>query len=30
VTRDASPDDLRRIAPGFPVFRLTSGAAGRP
>jgi deazaflavin-dependent oxidoreductase (nitroreductase family) len=26
VTRDASPDELRRIAPGFPVFRLTSAA----
>jgi len=26
VTRDASPEDLRRIAPGFPVFRVTSGA----
>jgi deazaflavin-dependent oxidoreductase (nitroreductase family) len=24
VERDASPEDLRRIAPGFPVFRLTS------
>jgi len=22
IERDASPDDLRRIAPGFPVFRL--------
>ena len=22
VERDATPDDLRRIAPGFPVFRL--------
>ena len=22
VTRDASPDDLRRIAPDFPVFRV--------
>ena len=22
IARDASPDDLRRIAPGFPVFRL--------
>ena len=30
VTRDASPDDLRRIAPGFPVFRLTSPDAGHP
>ena len=26
VNRDASLDDLRRIAPGFPVFRLTSTA----
>jgi deazaflavin-dependent oxidoreductase (nitroreductase family) len=24
VGRDASPEDLRRIASGFPVFRLTS------
>ena len=32
VTRDASLDDLRRIAPGFPVFRLASPAraAGSP
>jgi deazaflavin-dependent oxidoreductase (nitroreductase family) len=36
VGRDASLDDLRRIAPGFPVFRLarsaraTPGAAARP
>jgi deazaflavin-dependent oxidoreductase (nitroreductase family) len=25
VTKDATLDDLRRIAPGFPVFRVTSG-----
>ena len=32
ITRDASLADLRRIAPGFPVFRLASppGAAGSP
>ena len=32
ITRDASLDDLRRIAPGFPVFRLASPAraAGSP
>ena len=30
VTRDASLDELRRIAPGFPVFRLTSQEGPAP
>jgi deazaflavin-dependent oxidoreductase (nitroreductase family) len=25
ITKDATLDDLRRIAPGFPVFRVTAG-----
>jgi deazaflavin-dependent oxidoreductase (nitroreductase family) len=25
ITKDATLEDLRRIAPGFPVFRVTSG-----
>jgi hypothetical protein len=25
ITKDATSEDLHRIAPGFPVFRVTSG-----
>jgi deazaflavin-dependent oxidoreductase (nitroreductase family) len=30
LKRDASLDELQAVAPGFPVFRLTSGQSSRP